>query len=284
MGVSSEYGKLRKVLLCRPDYFKLVPTNDINKRALASGRKFTMEDVEKQHEELCDAFSSAGVEILFVGPRKDLPYQIHTRDLGTMTSKGVLLGRFRLPIRQSETDLTEEFFVSQGIPIFARISMGAFEGGDIHYIDNETIAVGIGSRSDMEGFDEAQAMVNEGLGMKLVAVELPGDPFFHLDCVFVRVNKHLCLAHTPALPDFFLERLKYNRIEIIELSAEECGNLNCNGVAIDEETFVSFRENERVNRELESFGIEVLKPSYSIITLSGGGPRCSCFPLVRDEV
>jgi len=284
MSVSNEYGRLRKVLLCKPDNFTLIPTNEINKRALASGQTFTMEDVKKQHQELCDAFNSAEVEILFVELGKDLPYQVHTRDLGTMSSRGVLLGRFWLPIRHSETDLAEKFFISQGIPIFGRISKGGFEGGDIHYIDNETMAVGIGSRSDMEGFEEAQKMLKEGLGLNLIAVQLPGDPFFHLDCVFVRVAKHLCLAHTPALPDFFLKMLKYRKIEIIEVSAEECVELKCNGVAIDEETFMSFEENERVNKELESLGINVLKPSYNIITLSGGGPRCSSFPLERDDV
>lgn len=52
MGVSNEYGRLRKVLLCRPDYFKWVPTNGINKKALASGQTFTIEQVEKQYREL----------------------------------------------------------------------------------------------------------------------------------------------------------------------------------------------------------------------------------------
>jgi len=31
-------------------------------------------------------------------------------------------------------------------------------------------------------------------------------------------------------------------------------------------------------------GFEVLKPDISIFTRGGGGPRCSCFPLERDEV
>jgi N-dimethylarginine dimethylaminohydrolase len=136
----------------------------------------------------------------------------------------------------------------------------------------------------MEGFEEARRILEKELGINLVAVKLPGDPFFHLDCVFVRVNKHLCLAHKPALPDFFLKMLNNRKIEIIELSAEECGELKCNGVSVDKETFVSFSENKRVNKELESFGIKVLKPSYGLITLSGGGPRCSSFPLERDDV
>lgn len=282
MGVNSEYGKLRKVLLCRPDYFRWLPLNPIAKKTLAEGQTFTIEDVKGQHQEFSDAFRAAGVEILYVERDKDLIYQVFTRDIGKNTRKGVLLGKFRLPERQGEIRFYEEFFTSQGIPILGKVSTGFFEGGDAHYIDSETMVLGTGPRSDTEGFEEAQRIL-KGLGINLIAVEIPA-PFYHLDCVFVRVAARLCLAHTPALPDFFLKILKDKKVGIIEVSAEECMELNCNGVAIDEGIFLSFKENERVNRELEALGFEVLKPDISILLRGGGGPRCSCFPLERDEV
>ncbi len=282
MGVSSEYGKLRKVLLCRPDYFRWLPLNPVAKKTLAEGQTFTIEDVKGQHQEFSDAFRAAGVEVLYIKQGKDLIYQVFTRDIGKNTRKGVLLGKFRFPERQGETDLYEEFFTSKGIPILGKVSMGFFEGGDAHYIDSETMVCGVGGRSDTEGFEEAQRIL-KGLGINLIAVEIP-EPFYHLDCVFVRVAERLCLAHTPALPDFFLKILKGKKVEIIEVSAEECMELKCNGVAIDEKTFLSFKENQRVNSELEALGFEVLKPELNILTRGGGGPRCSCFPLERDEV
>lgn len=282
MGVSSEYGRLRKVLLCRPDYFRWLPLNPVAKKTLAEGQTFTIEDVKGQHQEFSDAFRAAGVEILYVERDKDLIYQVFTRDIGKNTRKGVLLGKFRFPERQGETDLYEEFFTSQGIPVLGKVSMGFFEGGDAHYIDSETMVCGVGGRSDTEGVEEAQRIL-KGLGINLIAVEIP-EPFYHLDCVFVRVAERLCLAHTPVLPDFFLKILKGKKVEIIEVSAEECLELKCNGVAIDEGTFLSFKENQRVNSELEALGFEVLKPELNILTRGGGGPRCSCFPLERDEV
>jgi len=74
------------------------------------------------------------------------------------------------------------------------------------------------------------------------------------------------------------------KIKIIETSEEEVVKMKNNGVAIDEKTFLSFKDNERVNSKLESLGFEVLKPDLSILTRGGGGPKCSCFPLERDEV
>jgi len=141
MSADNEYGKLRKVLLCKPRYFRWLPINPVAKKALAGGQTFTIEDVKKQHQELSDAFRSAGVEMLYIEQGEGLTYQVYTRDIGKNTKKGVLLGKFKLPERQGETSAYEEFFTSQGIPIFGRISKGAFEGGDAHYIDNETLAL-----------------------------------------------------------------------------------------------------------------------------------------------
>jgi N-dimethylarginine dimethylaminohydrolase len=78
--------------------------------------------------------------------------------------------------------------------------------------------------------------------------------------------------------------LKNRKIEIIEVPKEEAIDLKCNVVTIDAKTVMSFKENTDVNRKLEALGFEVLKPHMSIFAKGGGGPRCSCFPLERDEV
>ena len=39
-GANSEYGVLRDVLLCRPDYFRWLPTSSISKATLRSGAAF----------------------------------------------------------------------------------------------------------------------------------------------------------------------------------------------------------------------------------------------------
>lgn len=283
MSADNEYGKLRKVLLCKPDYYEWQPINETARKTISEGQSFTIEDAQKQHQEFSDAFKAAGVEIVYVEPVKGLYYQQYTRDLGKMTEKGALLGRFRLPMRQGETSASEKLFTDQGIPIFGKVSKGSFEGGDVHYMDNETVACGLADRSDKEGIEEARRMFKEGLGLNLVTVELPAK-FIHLDEVFVRVADRVCLAHPPALPDFFLKMLKDKQIEIIEVPEEEVMELKCNVVAIDDKTTMSFKENVNTNRKLEASGFEVLKPDISIFTRGGGGPRCSCFPLERDEV
>ena len=117
----------------------------------------------------------------------------------------------------------------------------------------------------------------------MITVEIPAK-CIHLDEVFVRVAERVCLAHPAVLPDHFLKIIKGKKIEIIEVSEEEVMELKCNVVAIDDKTTMSFKENVNTNRKLEALGFEVLKPDIGIFTRGGGGPRCSCFPLERDEV
>lgn len=283
MSADNEYGKLRKVLLCKPDYYEWQPINETARKTISEGQSFTIEEAQKQHQEFSDAFKSVGVEIVYIEPVKGLYYQQYTRDLGKMTEEGALLGRFRWPMRQGETSASEKLFIDQEIPIFGKVSKGFFEGGDVHYMDSETVACGLADRSDKEGIEEARRMFKEGLGLNLITVELPAK-FIHLDEVFVRVADRVCLAHPPALPDFFLKMLKDKKIEIVEVPEEEVMELKCNVVAIDDKTTMSFKKNVNVNRKLEALGFEVLKPDISIFTRGGGGPRCSCFPLERDEV
>jgi N-dimethylarginine dimethylaminohydrolase len=283
MGVTSEYGRLRRVLLCKPDYFKWQPINETARRVIREGQSFRIEDVKRQHQELCDAFKSVGVEMLHVEPIKGLPYQVYTRDSGVTTKKGALLGRFREPVRQGEESAIEKLLIKEGIPVFGRVTKGVFEGGDVHYMDNETVACGLGARSNKEGIEEASRIMKEALGLNLITVPFPAK-FLHLDEVFVRVAERLCLAHVEALPEFFLKMLRDKKIEIIDVSEEEVMELKCNVMSIDEKTIMSFKENTNTNERLEALGFEVLKPDIGILTRGGGGPRCSSFPLERDEV
>lgn len=117
----------------------------------------------------------------------------------------------------------------------------------------------------------------------MIEVELPAD-LCHLDLAFVRVADRVCLACVELLPDSFLKLLKNKKIEIIEVPKEEAIDLKCNVVAIDDKTVMSFEENANTNRKLTAWGFEVLKPHMNIFARGGGGPRCSCFPLERDEI
>ena len=46
MSADNEYGKLRKVLLCKPDYYEWQPINETAKKTISEGQSFTREDAQ----------------------------------------------------------------------------------------------------------------------------------------------------------------------------------------------------------------------------------------------
>lgn len=280
--MDNEYGKLRKVLLCPPTYFKWEPINEVAKKSLEAPQNFDRDVAVKQHEELIDALKSAGVEVFMIEPSKLHPYMVYTRDFGKNIEDGVLLGRFRLPIRMGEEDLFEEYLKQKGFPIVGQVACGAFEGGDVHFIDAWSMAVGVGARSTVEAVESAREFLTPK-GVDVVPVEF--DPkYLHLDLLFVVLAEKLCLACPEGLPEKFLDLLKRKAFELIEVSAQDAMELKNNVLAIDKNTILSFAENIEVNRKIEACGFEVLKPHLSMFTMGGGGPRCLTFPLERDAV
>ncbi|MCD6472097.1 nitrate reductase [Candidatus Aerophobetes bacterium] len=288
MGVSNENGKLRKVLLCKPDYLKCKwdsvdeTINEIMRNTALKGKVLKLEDAKKQHQELSEALKSAGVELLYIDSlNKSLPYQCYTRDIGTSTERGVLLGRFKEPIRQGETNSAEEFFIKKEIPIFGKIKKGVLEGGDIHYVDNETIAIGIGARTTKEGIQEFKKNM-KGLNLQIIPVEFPSK-YLHLDVLFAVIGERTCLACVEELPDSFIKVLRDKKFKIIKVSKNEAMNLNNNVLSLGEERILSFKENGKINSKLKALGFEVFIPSLSVFNKLGGGPRCLTFPLEREE-
>ena len=69
--------------MCKPEYYEWIPNyNDPVNKVLSEGQTFDLEDAKKQHQELCDALSLNGVEILYVEPSKALRYQVYTKGKG----------------------------------------------------------------------------------------------------------------------------------------------------------------------------------------------------------
>lgn len=280
MGVTSEYGRLRKVALCKPDYYRWLPINEPATKVIREGQTFELGEARKQHREFSDMLISAGVDVLTIECRKGCHYQVYTRDIGVSTKKGVLLGRFRESLRKGEEDFAEEAFTKEGIPILGRALKGSLEGGDIHYVDDETVAIGVGARSTIEGIKAAEKAF-KGLDLRIIPVEFP-EKYLHLDLLFVVIGERICVACIESLPNAFIEILRDKRFTILEVSEDEAMELKNNVLSLDGKTVVSFKQNMKLNEKMEALGFEVLKPEINIFTRGGGGPRCLTFPLERD--
>lgn len=279
----NEYGRLRKVLLCKPTYFKWVEINEVAKKNINEPEiPFDYEAAIKNHNEMVDALKSFGVEVSFIETSEPHHYQVYTRDIGKNLDEGVLIGRMRLPVRIGEDDIFKEYLIKNGIPIFNRISVGAFEGGDVHFIDKNTLVVGIGSRSTLEGINQAKELLKPK-GIDVIPVEFE-EKYLHLDLLFVVIADRACLLCKEGVPESFVKMLEDRKYEMVYVPKEDAMELKNNVLALGDDTVLSFKNNIKVNQQLRALGFNILDPDLDMFTRGGGGPRCLTFPLERDEI
>lgn len=280
MKVYNSTGVVKKVLLCLPTYYELVPISEVAMRHIEAGDKVNHQVVDKEHAEMVDALRSAGVEILWEKPHPDHPFQVFTRDFGTNTKAGPLIGKFRYPQRFGDEELAIEVFEREGIPMVGRITVGAFEGGDCYYLDDETLVIGIGNRSTPTGVEKARELLTPH-GINVIGVEFHSR-WNHLDMIFAMVAERLCLVVPEALPDSFMKMLRDRKFEIINMTGDDAMQVFVNVLALGAGKVLSFKQNIEVNQKLRSLGFEVLAPSLGENTKGGGGPHCLTFEIERE--
>ena len=93
--VDSETGRLRDVLLCRPEYYRWIDTNAVAHATLAAGAANDPMRLQAQYRELESALGSAGVTLHYTAPEAQLPYQVYTRDSSQTTPWGPVLTHAR---------------------------------------------------------------------------------------------------------------------------------------------------------------------------------------------
>lgn len=278
--VNSEFGKLKKVLLCRPEYLRINnPINVIAEKHNKEGNEVDREKACKEHDLFVDAFKSYGVEVLLSKPHVRYPYEVNTRDLGVTTPKGIIFGRFLKPVHWGEHRLAEKTLDENDIPKYYKLDRGTFEGGDFMYIDENTAAVGMGIRTNMLGINALKIALYD-VALELIPVDFDED-FLHLDMIFNVIDDKVAIICPEALPDHLLKTLKDKNFELIEVSKEEVFLHACNILNIGNDTIFSHYQANRVNEKLEALGYNVEIIPLKEVLKSGGGPRCMSFPIIR---
>lgn len=98
----NEYGPLKKVLLSKPQHFRIIsPINVIQEKN--KDEKIDSNKACQEHETFAQALAAQGVEVVFAENHEHYPYQVNTRDLGVTTPKGIVFGRFNTPYRWGGT-------------------------------------------------------------------------------------------------------------------------------------------------------------------------------------
>jgi len=303
-GAQTEFGKLRKVLMHRPDEGMKVVTAD-NKDDYLFRDPVYWKEFQREHDYFTDVLRAEGIEVLLLedfldeGDRRIasvLPNLVYTRDIGLVTSMGANVLRMRYPARFVEPMLIEKAFKKLGIPIAHRVTpSGIVEGGDFVWYDKDTPIMGFGTRSNEHGAFQLRDLMMGKCIKEFVLQPLPSWRV-HLDGALMMMNPNLALFYAPALNRFpayvynedglelmWLEDyLKEKDVELIYCNDTEIRIFGSNIVGLGDNKCVSYEWNERIIPLLEDRGFDVIKIPGSQLSIGGGGPHCLTCPILRD--
>lgn len=213
---------------------------------------------------------------------------IYTRDASMVCNKGVILCSMGKAERRNEPAVQEAAFRAMGIPIYGAITGdGRIEGGDVVWIDDQTLAVARGYRTNDEGIRQLTKLLGDCVN-EVVVVPLPHwrgpSDVFHLMSILSPVDDDLAVVYSPLMPVVIREALLSRSIELVEVPDSEFETLGCNVLAMAPRKCIMLAGNPQTRERLERAGVEVHEfEGEEICIKGGGGPTCLTRPVLRSH-
>lgn len=212
---------------------------------------------------------------------------IYCRDASIATNYGMIICNMGKAQRSAEPSAQKAIFEKQGISVLGVIEApGLLEGGDVAWLNENTLAVAHGYRTNQDGYDQLKALL-EPLGVQLVQVPLPHykgqDDVFHLMSIFSPVDSNLAVVYSPLMPVFFRNMLLDHGYTLVEVPEEEFESMGCNVLALSPRNCLMVNGNPITQSRLEAAGAKVTAyEGHHISVFGGGGPTCLTRPILRQ--
>lgn len=286
----SEYLKLKSV------YIKPVENAFVSEGLLKEQwqdlnylNKPNFEDSLKEYENFKNAIQKRGALIhQFPYDKKSTIDSIYCRDAAIATDFGMIIcnmgksGRIHEPVAQMQA------FNNESISILGIIeSPGTLEGGDVAWLDKNTLAVGHSYRTNEEGIRQLKSML-EPRGVEVIVAELPhykgASDVFHLMSILSPVDTDLAVVYSPLMPIKFRNELLKRNIQLVEVPDDEFESMGCNILAIAPRICLMVQGNPKTEKALVKAGCNVTSyQGENISVYGGGGPTCLTRPMLRSQ-
>lgn len=285
-GAQSMSHPLRRVLMRRPDK----PMRAADPVEWHYGPDFNSVRAAAQHAELVRLVAASGAEIAFIEDRDDgLADSVFVHDPSLVIDAGAVLLSMGKRLRVAEPILHAEAFAAIGVPVIGRVEPpGLVEGGDCLFVDETTLAVGMGVRTNREGVRQLQDIL--GLhGIAVLGYDLPlwtgEDACLHLQSVISPLAPDLALVHAPLLPFAFFRLLKDKGVELLVAPGdefEESLGLSLNVLATAPRRVIAVDGFRKTRRLMEEAGCVVSTFEADALCIAcEGGPTCLTRPVLR---
>lgn len=242
---------------------------------------------QKEHDDFVNVLKNEGVQVVYHDA--DLPEHadaIYVHDPVIITNKGAIILRMGKSLRRGEEDAIERTLHADGIPTLYKLHGDATaEGGDILWLDESTLAIGRGFRTNDEGIRQIREAVTP-LGVDVVVAELPYDQgkeaCLHLQSLISLVDHKTALVYKKFLPVSFVELLEKRGFLLIDVPDEEYATMGPNVLAIAPKLCLAIEGNGETKKRLEQAGCTVHTYRGTELSLKAeGGATCLTRPLLR---
>ena len=212
---------------------------------------------------------------------------IYCRDASIATNFGMIICNMGKENRINEPSAQLEIFKNNSIPILGIIeSPGTLEGGDVAWLDEKTLAVGLTYRTNENGIKQLKKLL-EPKGIEVLVAHLPHykgtSDVFHLMSILSPVARNLAVVYSPLMPVKFRNELIKRKIKLIEVPDEEFESMGCNVLAIAPKECLMVEGNPNTQKALIKAGCKVTNyKGKNISVFGGGGPTCLTRPMLRE--
>jgi N-dimethylarginine dimethylaminohydrolase len=249
--------------------------------------KPTLDKAVEEYAGFEDILKKLGADIFYF-PEDDTVNMdsVYCRDAAVATDAGMILCNMGKEARKQEPLAQRKAFEANGFKILGSITApGTLEGGDVAWLDEHTLAVGHGYRTNAEGIRQLTALLKP-LNVEVITVPLPHykgpSDVFHLMSILSPVDTKLAVIYSPLMPVVFRELLLQRGYGLVEVPDEEFDSMGCNVLAMAPGNCLMVDGNPITKAALEKAGCTVtVYKGEEISVKGGGGPTCLTRPVYR---
>ncbi|HUU03181.1 MAG TPA: arginine deiminase family protein [Myxococcota bacterium] len=276
-GQHCEYSPLAAVLMHRPGGEL---ARSVNPDAVLMLEQLDPDLAARQHTALAETYRRAGVNVYSVVPdgfsrSRPPPNLMFVADLFFMTPEGAILARPASLVRAGEERHIAWRLADLGVPILMSVhGKGTFEGADAAWLDEKSVLLARGRRTNHEGAEQVAAILT-GIGVTTILVDLPEDGM-HLMGQLRFLDKRTVVSWPGRNSSQTLRTLGEHGYSVLEMpDTEELRHgMALNFVCLSPRRVVMPAGNPASQAFLEKRGVECLPVEVEEITKAAGAIGC----------
>ncbi len=287
-GAFNNWGTLKKVAVRRPqEAFQSDAKIDAEWNDLNFHSRPDLGNAVKEFERVDALLKATGAEVIHLPAGDGLTLDsLYTHDALVVTPRGLVRPRMGKSQRRKEAAVNGAALEKLGLPIIGDITgEGKLEGGDLVWLDRQTLVAGVGYRTNVEGCRQLQKLCGDDVSVLMY--DMPHykgrTDVFHLMSVLSPLDHDLAVVYLPLMPVRLVELLEDRGIGFVHVPDVEFDTMGCNVLALGPRHAMSVAGNPVTVERMRDVGVRVeVIDGFDICRKGEGGPTCMTRPLVRS--